>query len=167
MPTRAELLGQSDAELSGQMVIAGAGAPQLLLAARSWPIARRGGDRHIHDAFQHPPDMRTRQPVVMVTALLHEPKQLSVGQLGEVAAGGLRRDAGRIGELARGQCAAVKQRAQDVGARGIAHQRGHFGNFQNALHAANMRPNQIQRQGRSFGRGRSVSVWETGGCDRP
>src|SRR4051794_1391113 len=158
MSARAELLGQSNADLSGQMVIAGAGAPQLLLKGRSRPIARRARDRHVHDAFQHPPDMRTGQPVVVVAALLHEPEQLAVGQLGEVAAGGLRRDTGRIGKLARGQCPAVKQRAQDVGARGVAHQRSHFGNFQNTLHAPNMRPNPRPRQSGLFGPRRSVPV---------
>jgi hypothetical protein len=78
MPARAELLGQRDADLSGQMVVAGAGAPQLLFTARSRPIARRARDRYVHDGFQHPPDMRAGQPVIVMPALLYEPEQLAV-----------------------------------------------------------------------------------------
>src|SRR5262249_23560186 len=52
VPARAELLGQPDAELSGQVIVAGAGAPERLFAARPRPVPWRASHCDIHDGFQ-------------------------------------------------------------------------------------------------------------------
>src|SRR5690242_11799626 len=57
-----------------------------------------------------------------------------------MSARGLRRDVGRIGELARGQRAPVEQRAQDIGPGRIADERRNRGHVENFAHASEYSP---------------------------
>jgi hypothetical protein len=59
-------------------------------------------------------------------ALLDHGQEAAVHQLGEMRARRGRRHAGNVGELARGQRAAVGQRIEHVGARRLADQRRDF-----------------------------------------
>src|SRR5262249_25821510 len=90
MAARAELLRQRHAELPGDVVVAGAGAPQLLFAARSRTVAPWPGHCDIHDGFEHSPGWRAGGPVVAMAARLHETDELAVAELGEMPARGLR-----------------------------------------------------------------------------
>jgi len=135
VPARLQRVGEPDAEPAGQVVVAGARGAQRLVDLRERARARRRARRHHHDAFEHASDQRARQPVVTVAALAHAFEQPGLGQLGEVAAGRLRRDAGGVGELLGGERAAVHQRAQDVGARRIADRRRNLGQVGSDRHA--------------------------------
>src|SRR6185312_11676887 len=122
-------VSEADAEAPGEMVVAGARVAQRGVELAGRAVARRpvGGDRH--DALDHAADRRRRQPVVAVTPLLLRHEQPRLGQLGEVAAGGLRRDTRGIGELARGERPPVHQGTEHVGASRIAEQRRDFGDL--------------------------------------
>jgi len=84
--------------------------------------------------------------------------QLGVGELGEMAARGLRRHMRDIGELARRIGAAVHQRAQDIGARRIAHQRGDRRHVENLCHAVMIARRGGRRIGPHFGGGRTIRL---------
>lgn len=76
-------------------------------------------------------------------------------QLGEMAAGCLRRHTGGKRQFARRERSAVKQRTQDIGAGRIADQRRHLGHLWGSMHRPNMRPKRSRCQRQHFGRGRS------------
>jgi hypothetical protein len=62
---------------------------------------------------------------------------LALGELGEVPARGLRRDAGNRCEFCCGQRTAVDQRCENIRARRIANKRAEFGHIQmRSTHAA-------------------------------
>src|SRR6202022_2871751 len=72
-------IGETDAELAGEMVVAGAGRPHRLVArasddplARALRTARRGRS---DDASQHGGDRRRGEPVVMVPPLAMQAEQ--------------------------------------------------------------------------------------------
>src|SRR5215472_7530529 len=129
---------QGDAEHAGDVVVAGARMTHLLVDPTLRLKARRRVQRDVHDAFEHLPDLRPGQAIVTVASLLHLHDEVGGGELAEMPAGGLRRHAGREGQLARGQRAAAQQRAQHAGARGVAHQGGDFGDLRGARHGPNI-----------------------------
>jgi hypothetical protein len=138
MTMRAQAFGKSDAKLSGQMVVAGARPPPFLLEPGIGPVARRRHRSDIHDPFKHAADTRPREAEIPVAPLFHEREEFCVGELGEMSTRGLRRDPGRERKFARGQSAAVEQRAENVRARGVAHGRRYLRNFVHAFHRSNM-----------------------------
>jgi hypothetical protein len=64
--------------------------------------------------------------MIAVPPLLLDGEQSCGGQPSEVAAGGLRRDAGNAGELGGREGAPVHQCLQHAGAGWITRERGHF-----------------------------------------
>ena len=75
-----------------------------------------------------------------------------------MAARGLRRDVRRVGELARGQRAAVEQRAQDVGAGRIADQCGDRGHIENFAHAGTIARRRAARHGANASAGPKLAA---------
>src|SRR6185437_11228995 len=136
MATSDQRIGQPDTEAAGEMVVAGARVAQRRVEPAGRPMARRAVDRNGHDSLDHAADRRRRQPVVAVPTLLLWHQQPRLGQLGEMAAGGLRRDAGGIGELAGGEGAPVHQGAQHIGTGRVADQRGDLGDLHAFAHAS-------------------------------
>ena len=65
--------------------------------------------------------------MVAVPALLLDAEEAGRGHAREMAAGGLRRDAGDVRQLGCRQRAPVHQRVQHAGARRIARERGDLG----------------------------------------
>ena len=106
-------------------------------------ILRPGAHAHVagargqaREALQHAGDVGIGEAVVAVAALLFRLDQAAGLELGEMRTRGLRRDAGLLRQLARGQRAAAHQRGQHVGARGIADQRGDHGDVGTCFHAS-------------------------------
>jgi hypothetical protein len=71
-------------------------------------------------------NVRTRQTIITVAALLHQRDKPRAGQLAEMAAGSLWRHAGGTSELCCSERAPAEQRDEYIGARGIADQRSDF-----------------------------------------
>ncbi len=73
-------------------------------------------------ALEHGGDIGIAEAIIAVAALLLLRDQPAGLELGQMRTRGLRRDAGLVRQLARGQRAPGHQRRQHVGARGIADQ---------------------------------------------
>ena len=100
LATSASAIG--DADLAGQVVVAGAREAQRLVTDGARLIARRhldGGDRD--DAFEHPRHQRRGDAVIAIAPLLGDGDQPRLDQLDQVLAGGRARDAG---EITRARC---------------------------------------------------------------
>ena len=83
-------------------------------------------------------------------------QKVGLAQHGKVLTRRLWRYAGDVSEFGRGQCAAVDQRQQNVGARRIADQRRNFGNRRLRLvHGEQIDRRSNPRQPRQFGNCRS------------
>jgi hypothetical protein len=67
-----------------------------------------------------------------MAALLGDGQQPAGRQLGQMPAGGLRRDTGRVAKLRRGQRPSIHQERQNVGAGLIAHEGTDFGETRRA-----------------------------------
>src|SRR3954447_2888813 len=81
-------------------------------------------------------DVRSGKPIVAVTALFLEFDQAAGLEFAEMRTRGLRRNAGLLREFACGQRAAAHQCGEDVGAGGIANQRGDLGNIGACFHTS-------------------------------
>ena len=123
-------IGERHAEPAGEVVVAGARRAQRGIARADGELAARrapSSRRHLHDALHHLRHRRRGQPVIAVPALLLDGEQPRRGQARQMAAGGLRRDAGDARQLGRRQRAAVHQRVQHAGAGRVAGERGDLG----------------------------------------
>src|SRR5499433_4122278 len=99
-----ERIGDGDADLAGQMIVAGAREAKHVVPNRAWLIARRDLDRSDgDDAFEHPRHQRGRDAVIAIAPLLGDRDEARLDELEEVLAGGRTRDAGEIGKFAAGQ----------------------------------------------------------------
>ena len=124
------------AEIAGEVIVADPRAPQRRLL-------RPGAHAHVAGAlgqarkpFEHMGDVGAGEAVVAVAALLLRLDQAAGFELRQMRTRGLRRDAGLVRQLARGQRAAGHQRGQHVGARGIADQRGDHGDIGSCFHSS-------------------------------
>ncbi len=124
------------AEIAGEVVVADAGAAQrrILRPGAHAHVAGAGGDAL--QAFQHIGDIGVAEAIVAVAALLLGFDQPAGLELGEMRARRLRRDAGLLRQLARGQRAAGHQRGQHVAAGGIADQSGDPGDVGSCFHSS-------------------------------
>ena len=86
--------------------------------------------------LQHMGDVGAGEAVIAVTALFLRLDQPAGLELRQMRTRGLRRDAGLLRQLARGQRAAGHQRGQHVGARGIADQGGDHGDVGACFHSS-------------------------------
>jgi hypothetical protein len=124
-------IGHRHRDLAREMVVAGADAPERLVARtddRRPSLRRRGGIRgHRHDALQHARDGRRGEPVVAVTTLTRHGQQPRLGQPRQVSACGLRGNTGGSRELGGRQRTTIHQRREHIGAGGVADQSGGLG----------------------------------------
>ena len=127
VPIGDERVGNGDADLAGQVIVAGAREAQRVIPNRARLIARRDLDRRDgDDAFEHPRDQRRRDAIVAIAPLLGDRDEARLDELEQVLAGGRTRDAGEISKFAAGQRLTAHQGSQNGRARGIAHERGDF-----------------------------------------
>ena len=140
MLARDQAIRNADAKFASQVIVAGTRVPERFVGLRTRLKSRRSGERYRHDAFEHLAHVRTGQSIVTVAALLAEIDQARIVKLGEMTAGGLRGDPGHKRQLARRECAAIKQRTQDISAGRIADQRRDLGHLWGGMHRPNMRP---------------------------
>ena len=123
MAARHQRVGDGDAQLARQMVIAGSGEAQRLVADGARLVARRHLERrHGDQALQHVCDQRRGDAVVAKATLRIDRDEAGLDQLQQVLAGRRPRDARQEGEFARGELLTAHQRRQDGGARGVADQ---------------------------------------------
>src|SRR5262249_17648819 len=109
-----ERIGDGDADLAGQVIVAGAREAKLVIPNRTRLIARRHLDRRDgDDAFEHPRDQRRSDAIVAIAPLLGDGDEARLDELEEVLAGGRTRDAGGIGKFASCPRLAAPQRSQD------------------------------------------------------
>src|ERR1700730_9122620 len=83
-------------------------------------------------------------------------QQAGLSQLGEMRAGGLRRDPSREGKLAGGQRAAIEKRREYRGYRRLPDQRRYFGDETACNHLPYITPDPSPRLGKHFDDGRSL-----------
>jgi hypothetical protein len=145
------------ARQAGNVIVAGAGLAQLVVQLRLGLETRRPGQRDVHDALEHLPDVGSRQPVVAMTTLLHQHEQPGRKQLAEVTARRLRRYAGGECKLGRSERTPAEQDAQDIGACRIADQCSNFRHLGCIRHASNMRVAASNYHRQCFVRDRSKS----------
>ena len=91
--------------LAGQVVVAGAGAPQRPVPRTHDPAARIAR-RNRHDRLQHLRHRRRGEPVIAMPSLAGDAEQPRVDQPGEVPARGLRGDASNLRQFAGRQAPA-------------------------------------------------------------
>ena len=142
-------IGDGDADLARQMVVAGAAEAQVGIAPPRGRLRggrrARAGDRHQRfDGVRH---VGRGQPVEAVAALGAGGQQVALDHAGEMSARGLRRDAGGERQLGRGVGAAVHQQRQHGGARRIAHQGGDLGQGVDGDHARTLGRRRAARHG--------------------
>jgi len=116
--------------------------------------------RHLHDAFEHAPNLRRRQTVVAIAALPHHGEKLPLGELCEMSTRRLRRDTREIGKLARGERPPVQERGENVGACRIADQGGDFGHIETFPHRPQCKARAAEWQGAML-RPRPKHSWRT------
>src|SRR5260370_1029016 len=92
--------------------------------------------RKSREALEHAGDIVAGEAIVAVASLLLRFDQAAGFQLRQVRTRGLRRDAGLVRELARGQRAAGHQCGEHVGARGIADQCCDHGDIGTCFHSS-------------------------------
>src|SRR5262245_64383825 len=120
-----ERIGDGDADLAGQMIVAGAREAERVITNRARLIARRHLDRGDgDDAFEHPRDQGRRNAIVAIAPLLGDGEEPRLDELEEVLAGGRTRDSGEISEFAASQSLTTHEGSQDGRARGIPAERG-------------------------------------------
>ena len=127
MATRHQRVVDADAELAGEVVVAGAGEAQFRADPRRQAAPAAFHIRQHHQPFKGLCDLRPGETIIAMAPLHGDRQQATLHQLGEMAARRLRRDARDPGELLRRQRAPVHQRVQHVGAGRIAHQMGDLG----------------------------------------
>ena len=117
------------------------------------------------DPVDHAGHRRRGEPEVAMPPRADHREHARRRQLREMGAGGLRRDPGRAGELARGQGPAVEQGRHHRRPRRVADQRRDLGDHGTGDHARRIRPSvspprgAVKRRSRNNGRGlRAVSA---------
>jgi len=135
-PLLAQAVEHLHAEIAGQMIVADPRPPQRRLFRSGAHAGMAGALGQASKAFEHMGDVGAGETVVAVTALFLRLDQAAGFELCQMRTRGLRRDAGLVRQLARGQRAAGHQRGQHVGARGIADQRGDHGNVGACFHSS-------------------------------
>ena len=124
VPVGDERIGDGNADLAGQVIVAGAREAQRIVANRARLIARRHLDgSHRDDAFQHPRDQRRGDTVIAIASLLGDGDEPRLDQLEEVFARGRTRDASEISKFAAGQRLPAHEGGENGGACGITHKR--------------------------------------------
>src|SRR5262249_51684974 len=120
-----ERIGDGDADLAGQMIVAGAREAERVITNRARRIARWALDRGDgDDAFEHPYAQWPRDAIVARAPLLGDGDEPRLDELEEVLAGGRTRDSGEISEFAASQSLTTHEGSQDGRARGIPDERG-------------------------------------------
>ncbi len=119
-------------------------------------MARRANRGDGHHRFEHAADERRGEPIVAVPPLLLKGKQPRVGELGEMAAGRLRRYSSDIGQFGRGLGAPILEHGEDVGTRRVAEQRGDGGEVDGVAHVKDIGVITLRIERQRFGPGRSV-----------
>jgi hypothetical protein len=114
-------LAQLHTELPGQMVVAGAGVTEVVILHRSHSGLNWRDHLQRLERLRH---TRIREAVIPVSALCFHHQQLTLEQFLQVRAGGLRTDAGNLGECSRGQRDAAHQCGQHRGSGGFTDQGG-------------------------------------------
>src|SRR5215469_10538650 len=90
-----ERIGDGDADLAGQVIVASAREAKRVISKRTRLIARRHLDRrNRNDAFKHPRDQGRRDAIVAIAPLLGDRDETRLDELEEVLAG-VSRDHGR------------------------------------------------------------------------
>ena len=122
------------AEIAGQVIVANPRPAQrrILRPGAHAHVAGAGGEPR--EALEHAGDVGIAEAVIAVAALLFLFDQAAGLELRKMRTRGLRRDAGLLRQLARGQRAAGHQRREHVGAGGIADQRGDHGDIGTCFH---------------------------------
>ncbi|MEY9273749.1 hypothetical protein ABIE90_003646 [Bradyrhizobium diazoefficiens] len=115
------------AEIAGEMIVADARAPQRRILRSRAHAHVAGASGEARKPFEHAGNVVVGEAVVAMPALLLRLDQPAGLELRKVRARRLRRDAGLLRELARGQRASVHQRREHVGAGGVADQRSDHG----------------------------------------
>src|SRR3984885_6591909 len=124
------------AEIASEMIIADPRAAQRRIL-RPGAHAQMAGTRGKPlKALQHTGDIGVGEAKVAVAALLFLLDQVTCLQFRQMRAGGLRRDAGLVRELACSQRAAGHQRRQHIGAGGIADQCCDHGDIGACFHSS-------------------------------
>src|SRR5262249_48103993 len=96
-----ERIGDGEADLAGEMIVAGAREAKHVVPNRAWLIARRDLDRSDgDDAFEHPRHQRGRDAVIAIATLLGDGDEPRLDELEEMLARGRTRDAGGTSEFA-------------------------------------------------------------------
>ena len=162
MPVGDERIGDGDADLAGQVIVAGTGEAQRVIPNRTRLIARRHLDRRDgDDAFEHPRDQRRRDAIVAVAPLLGDRDEPRLDELEEVLAGGRTRDAGEISKFAAGQRLTAHQGGQNGRARGIPDERGDLDQICSRDHGGLYRPVVPLSKQRRFGARRTNGKRQT------
>src|SRR4051794_11682803 len=133
---RAQGVEHLHAEIAGEMIVADPRAPQRRILRPGAHAHMAGPCGEARKAFQHAGDVVVGEAVVAVAALLLRLDQAAGLELGKMRARGLRRDAGLLRQLARGERAAVHQCREHVGACGIADERSDHGDVRTGFHAS-------------------------------
>src|SRR5215470_448576 len=105
-----ERVGEIDAEAARKVVVANSGRAERVRLTRERAISRSllEGDRH--DPLDHAGDRRRGEPEMAMPPGTDHREQAGPGQLREMGAGGLGRDARGQGKLARTQGPAIEKR---------------------------------------------------------
>lgn len=119
----AKRVGQRERQFAGKMIVAGAGGAQRFVARADRVMPFRAARCDCHERMDRLGDLRCRQPVVPVPPLLLHGDEFGAGELGEVAAGRLRSDAGVAGQFPGRQSLPAHERGQDVGTSCVPDQR--------------------------------------------
>src|SRR5205085_2623126 len=124
------------AEIAGEMVVANPRPAQRRIL-RSRADAHMTGTRsEARKPFEHAGDTGAGETLIAMAALPLRLDQAADLEFRQMRTRGLRRDAGFLRELARGQRAAAHQRREHVGTRGIADQGGDHGDIGTCFHAS-------------------------------
>jgi len=82
-------------------------------------------------------------------------QQARLGQIGEMGAGGLRRDARRVGQLTGSERAAIEKRREHRGSRRLPDERRNRGDERACNHLPSITPGPVQRLWKHFDGDRS------------
>ena len=148
---------ERDPQPSGEVVVAGAGAPERVRVGALAQRPDRLGRRDARDRLQRLGDLWARQAVAPGAALPFHGDEVRVEQPAEVLADRRGGDPRLAREHARGQGAAVGQRHQHPGAAGVADERGDAGDVGVTGHATTVAPEHFGA--RRSDRGRRLGRW--------
>src|SRR5262249_46758668 len=152
VPIGDERIGDGDADLAGQMIVAGAREAQCVVPNRARLIARRHLDRGDgDDAFEHPRDQGRRDAVIAIAPLLGDGDEPRLDELEEVLARSRTRDSGEISKFAAGQSLTTHQGSQNGRARRIPDERGDLDQICGRDHGGFYRPGGTVSKQRRFG----------------